>query len=125
MDQQSFRMIGEVRTLHRADHDDVEKLPTFRASLRYAINRSGLDQEAVADALGIDHSSFSRMLSEAKFGARKRQFSTELLADFCAVTGSLCPVQWICSRVGQEPVSIRETRVQRLERELAAARAAA
>lgn len=126
MNQQSFRMIGEVRTPHNADPDDVAKLPTFRSSLRYAINRSGFDQEAVADALRIDHSSFSRMISEPRrANSRPRNFSAEQLADFMMVTGSLCPIQWLCSQVGLEPVSIRESRVQRLERELAEAKRAA
>lgn len=124
MEQQPLRMIGQARAPHLADPDVVASLPTFRAALRHAVNHSGFDQEAIAEALGIDGSCFSRMLKEPKHEwARPRQFPHEKLADFYAVTGSYAPLQWLASRVGMEPVSMRETRVQRLERELAAERA--
>jgi hypothetical protein len=121
--QGNLRLIGEVRTPRMADADVIAGLPTFRAALRFAVNRSGIDQESVADALGIDPASFSRMIREPrKVAARPREFPHEKLADFYAVTGSLAPLQWICARSGMEPVPMRETRIERLERELAEAR---
>jgi hypothetical protein len=123
--QQKLRLIGEVRNPHLADPEHIEGLRTFRAALRYAVNRSGIDQEAVAEALGIDPASFSRMIREPRnIAARPREFPHEKLPDFYAVTGSYAPLQWACGRAGMEPVSMRETRVQRLERELAEARQA-
>lgn len=118
--QQKLRLIGEVRTPRFADADLIAGLPTFRSALRHAVNRSGIDQEAVAEALGIDPASFSRMIREPRnVAARPREFPHEKLPDFYAVTGSLAPLQWACSRIGMEPMAMRETRVQRLERELA------
>jgi len=123
--QQKLRLIGEVKIPRLADPDLISGLPTFRAALRHAVNRSGIDQEAVAEALAIDPASFSRMIREPrKVAARPREFPHEKLPDFCAVTGSLAPLQWACLQVGMEPVSVRETRVQRLERELAELRQA-
>ena len=120
MDQHSLRMIGEARTPHLADPDVIARLPTFRAALRHAINHSGFAQEAIAEALKIDPASFSRMVREPRnIAARPRELTHEKLADFCMVTGSLAPVQWQDAQLGLEPVSIRETRIQRLERQLA------
>jgi hypothetical protein len=124
MDQQSLRMIGEARAPHHADPDVVAKLPTFRAALRHAINHSGFDQEAIAAALKIDPASFSRMVREPRnIAARPRELPHDKLAAFCAITGSLAPLQWQDAQLGMEPISMRETRLQRLERELEAERA--
>jgi hypothetical protein len=121
--QQSFRMIGEVRAPHHADPDVIAQLPTFRAALRHAINHSGFDQEVIAEALGIDPACFSRMVREPRnVAARPRELPHEKLAGFCMVTGSLAPIQWQDAQLGLEPVSMRETRIQRLERQLAAER---
>lgn len=110
---------AEVRVPHHDDPDLIDGLPTFRAALRHAIARSGFTQEAVADALGIDTSSFSRMVCEPRsFAARPREFPHEKLCAFANITGSLAAHQWLCLKVGQEPVSIRETRLQRLERQV-------
>jgi hypothetical protein len=124
--QNALRMIGEVRIPRLADPDVVANLPTFRAALRFAINHSGLDQEAIAESLEIDPACLSRMVKEPKHdGARPREFPHEKLSDFCRVTGCLAPLQWQDMRMGLEPVSARETRIQRLERELAEERARA
>jgi len=121
--QQSLRLIGEVRTPAMADPDIVLRLPTFRAALRYAINHSGLDQESIATALGINPGDFSRMVREPKHeNARLRVLPPEKLAHFASITGSYVALQWLSSQVGMEPASMRETRIQRLERELAAER---
>jgi len=110
--------VAEVRVPQHADPDVVERLPTFRSALRHAINHSGFEQEAVAEALGIDPSCFSRMIKDPRSAnARPREFPHEKLAHFAKVTGSLVAQQWLCAQVGQEPVSMRETRLQRLERE--------
>lgn len=118
--QSEFRMMGEVRQPRLADPEVIQRLPTFRASLRLAVNHSGLDQEEIAVALGIDPASFCRMLREPRHvAARPREFPHEKLGDFCRVTGSMGPIQWQAAQLGMEPVSMRETRIQRLERELA------
>jgi predicted transcriptional regulator len=115
---------AEVRVPHHDDPDLIDGLPTFRSALRHAIARSGFTQEAVAEALGIDSASFSRMVNEPrKINARQREFPCEKLGDFARVTGTLVAHQWLCHRVGQEPVSIRETKLQRLEREVEELRA--
>lgn len=116
-------MLGEVRQPHHADPDVIARLPTFRSALRYAINHSGFAQEAIAEALEIDPASFSRMVREPRnIAARPREFPLAKLADFACITGSLAAHQWLDARLGLEPVSMRETRIQRLERELAAER---
>lgn len=126
MDQQALRMTGEVRAPHYADPDVIAKLPTFRAALRHSINHSGFAQEAIAEALHIDPASFSRMVREPRcVAARPRELPHDKLADFCMVTGSLAAIQWQDAQLGLEPVSMRETRIQRLERQLEEARRAA
>ena len=121
--QEVFKMTGEVRQPRLADPDIVSRLPTFRAALRLAVNQSGLGQDEIADALQIDPASFSRMLREPRHDkARPRELHHEKLGDFCRVTGSLAPIQWQALQLGMEPVQARETRMQRLERELAAER---
>jgi hypothetical protein len=115
-----YRM-AEVRTPHAADPDVVSRLPTVRAALRHAINVSGFDQEAIADALRIDPACFCRMVREPRTNSRPRAFPLEKLADFARVTGSLVVNQWLDMQMGMEPVALRETRVQRLQRELAEA----
>jgi hypothetical protein len=118
--QTSLRLIGEVRTPRLAEPELVERLPTFRAALRYAINHSGLAQEEIAGALGINAGDFSRMVREPTHdGARLRAFPSEKLEDFARVTGSKAPQQWLAFRIGDELIAQRETRRQRLERELA------
>jgi hypothetical protein len=118
--QPHLRLVGQVKEPRHADADVVAKLPTFRAALRYAINHSGIDQEEVAAALQMDPGCLSRTIKEPKHdNARVRNFDAAQLATFIRVTGSFAPVQWLCMQVGQEPVSMRETRAQRLRRELA------
>lgn len=118
--QQSFPLIGEVRQPVMADPDVVLQLPTFRAALRFAVNHSGIDQESVADGLGINPGDFSRMVREPKHdNARLRHMPADKLADFARITGSLVAQQWLMARLGMEPAHMRETRIQRLERELA------
>lgn len=121
-----YRM-AEVRQPHTADPDVVTRLPTVRAALRHAINASGFDQEAIADALAIDPACFSRMVKEPRTNSRPRAFPMEKLADFARVTGSLVVNQWLDMQMGMEPVAMRETPRQRLLRQLAEldARAAA
>jgi hypothetical protein len=124
--QQTLPMIGEVRRPHDADPELIASLPTFRSALRHAMNRSGLTQDAVAEALKIDGASFSRMLKEPRTAyARPREFPHEKLSDFMLVTGCLAPLQWLCFQSGREPIALRESKMQRLERELAEERAKA
>lgn len=118
--QPQLRLIGQVREVRHADADVVAKLPTFRSALRYAINHSGIDQEEVAYALELDPACFSRMVKEPKHeGARMRNLPASKLAAFARITGLLVAQQWLCMQVGQEPVAMRETRADRLRRELA------
>lgn len=117
--QSTLPMIGEIRQQHMADAEVIAKLPTCRAAMRYAVNMSGIDQEGIAGSLGIDAASFSRMLKDPKYShARPRNLPLDRLADFCRITGSLAPIQWLNAQLGLEPVAIRETRMHRLEREL-------
>lgn len=123
--QHALRLIGEVREPSFADQDLVERLPTFRAALRYAVGHSGLTQEEIAAALEINSGDFSRMVREPTHdGARLRAFPVEKLADFALVTGSKVAQQWVAHRVGDELIPQRETRMQRLQRELAELRSA-
>lgn len=117
--QEIFQMTGEVRQPRMADPDVVARLPTFRSALRLAVNHSGLAQDEIAETLSIDPGALSRMLREPRHdNARPREFPHGKLGDFCRVTGSLAPIQWQALQLGMEPVQARETRIQRLEREL-------
>lgn len=114
--------IAELRTPQFADADEVLRLPSFEAALRRSVNQSGFDQEAIAQGLGLDPGEFSRMLKERKPGGRNRVFPPALLPAFNRICNSMVATQWICGGNHCEPVHMRETRVQRLERELAEAR---
>lgn len=118
--QSELRMVGEVRQPKHIDADIVTRLPTFRSSLRHAIAHSGIDQEEVAGALEIDAGDFCRMVKEPRHAAaRQRNLPAEKIPNFCRVTGSLAPVQWLDAQLGLAPVARLETRRERLIRELA------
>lgn len=122
--QSSLPMLRSVCPPRLADLEVIAALPTYRASLRYAINHSGVTQEDLASALRIDQAGFSRMIRDPRHpGAKPREFPHEKLADFCLLTGSLAPVQWQAFRSGHSLIAKVETRLERLERELAAERA--
>lgn len=126
MHQSPIPLIGLVRQPNPADPDIVAQLPTFRSALRHSINHSGLTQEVIAQALRIDIASLSRMIRDpSHLGARPREFPHDKLEHFCRITNSLAPIQWHDAQLGFEPAQIRETRLQRLERELAEERARA
>lgn len=122
--QSALPILKTVCPPRPADMEVVGRLPTFRSALRYAVNHSGLGQEDIAEVLGIDRASFSRMICDPRHhGARPREFPHEKLSDFCLVTGSIAPIQWHAFRAGGVLAFGPETRVAHLERELAAARA--
>lgn len=114
--------LAECRTPAFVEADAVMQLPSYEAALRRAVNHSGFDQEVIAVALGIDAGEFSRMLKDKKQGGRNRVFPAALLPLFNRICNSMVVSQWICAGNGTEPVHMRETRVQRLERELTEAR---
>lgn len=123
--QNELRLMGEVRQPRHDELSYVERLPSFRSALRRAIALSGLLQEEVAQALGIDKGEFSRMVNDPqRASSRPRSFPADKLDAFARVTGTLVAHQWLSDRVGQELISKRESKVQRLERELAEARSA-
>ena len=125
--QSQLRLIGEVKTPRIEPLSLISGLPGFRASLRWGINASGMEQQGVADALRIGHGDFSRMLSEARIGARPRNFPADSLPDFMRVTNTLAPLQWLASAMGKDLIDMRvqtlEERVIELESSNAALRA--
>lgn len=128
--QQELRLIGEVRRPERISEVAIGQLPSYRAALRFAVNRSGLDQCEIAESCGIDAGEFSRMLREPKReGSRLREFPTEKLALFCRVTNCKAPVQWLAMQLGDELIPYRpetaEQCIARLEAENAKLRRAA
>ena len=126
MQQVHLPMLKTVCPPRLVDDETILRLPTFRSSLRFAVNQSGLTQEDIAEVLRIDNASFTRMICDPRhIGARPREFPHEKLSDFCLVTGCLAPVQWHAAKPGMMLIASRESRIQRLERELAAERAQA
>jgi predicted XRE-type DNA-binding protein len=120
--QDELRLMGEVRQPRPDEIETIERLPSFRAALRHAISLSGLLQEEVAKALEIDKGEFSRMVNERS--SRARSFPADKLGAFARITGTMVVQQWLADQIGQEVICKRESKVQRLERQLAEARAA-
>lgn len=122
--QNPLPMLKAVCPPRLADLEVVAALPTFRSAIRYAINHSGVTQDDLAQALRIDPPGFCRMIREPRHeGAKPRAFPHEKLGDFCLLTGSLAPIQWLAFHSGHTLVAKTETRIQQLTRELAAERA--
>jgi hypothetical protein len=119
--QAEMPIIGPTRKPGFESEWVIERLPTFRASLRFAVNASGFTQAELATALRIDGGDFSRMLKEPKVASRPREFPSDKLRDLCELCGTYAPLQWLAMRSGAEMVPARpmapSERIARLEAE--------
>lgn len=127
MNQREMRFIGPTQPPSFESDWIIERLPTFRASLRHAVARSGWTQAEIAKALEVDAGEFCRMVNEPKPASRPREFPNEKLRDFCAICRTYAPLQWLAMRSEAEVVPARrmtaDERLARLEAENADLRA--
>ena len=114
--QGELRLIGEVKTPRDEPESLILRLPSFRASLRAAVNNAGIEQQDIANGLRLGHGDFSRMLSDARIDSRPRNIPGDLLPDFCRITNSLAPVQWLAFKLGK---ALIDARVLTLEEKIA------
>ena len=105
---------------HQASVDFIARA-TWVGVLRYAVQRSGLDDYEVADRLHISHGYMAKVLKGTASLAGER------LTRFMQITQCVAPAQWVAHHVGAE-LTLRDpaaARIAELERELATLRRAA
>lgn len=105
---------------HQAEGDFVGRA-TWVGVLRYAVQRSGMDDYEVADALHISHGYMAKVLKGTA------NLAGERLIKFMQITQCIAPAQWLAHHIGadltqRDPAAAR---IAELERELATLRRAA
>jgi hypothetical protein len=115
--QGELAYVGEVRTRPvLADYDFISR-SSWEGALRFAVQRSGIDDFEVADQMAISHGYMSKVLKGVAGLYGKR------LVRFMQITGSVAPLQWMADQVGYELKRKEpESETDRLKRELAEAR---
>jgi hypothetical protein len=95
--QGAFPFLAQVKAPALADPDFI-RLAAAPACMRYAVQRSGLDDFEVADEIAISHGYISKVMhgTAGLHGAR--------LVAFMRSTGSLAPLQWLAEQVGCDVV---------------------
>jgi plasmid maintenance system antidote protein VapI len=91
----------EIRTFHalqpaQGASGDFIKRASWDGVLRYAVQRSGMDDYEVADKINISHGYISRVLkgTAGLWGDR--------MVAFMRATGSIAPLQWLADQMGFE-----------------------
>jgi hypothetical protein len=108
-------LIGSVPQPVMADPMFINR-SSWEGALRFAVQRSGIDDFEVADQMAISHGYMSKVLKGVAGLYGKR------LVTFMRITGSVAPLQWMAEQVGYELKRKEpESEVDRLKRELAEA----
>jgi hypothetical protein len=119
-DQRGLGLIGAVRTAPVEADADFIRRSSWDGTMRYAVQRSGMDDYEVADEMNVSHGHFSKVMKGAAglWGHR--------LVKFMRVTGSVAPLQWLADQMGYEirPKTVNQ-RIADLEAELERERAKA
>ena len=115
--QREMPFFAAVPVPHLA-HSDFIGRSTWEGAIRYATQRSGMDDYEIADSLHISHGYMSKVMrgTAGLYGTR--------LVKFMKLTGSLAPLQWLADQMGCDLVQRdpAKARIQALERELEEAR---
>lgn len=106
-------MLGEVPGMSLADPEFIGRC-SWVGAMRYAVQRSGLDDFEIADAIGISHSYMSKVL-KGTAGLHGQR-----LASFMRACRCCAPAQWIAHQVGGSLVlrDAQQVRIAALQAEL-------
>jgi hypothetical protein len=87
--------LAVVRPAHEACEDFVSRA-SWAGVLRYAVQRSGMDDYEVAEKIHVSHGLMSRILkgTAGLWGER--------MVLFMKTTGSIAPLQWMADQMGFE-----------------------
>lgn len=118
--QREMYPVSEVPKPHMASDEFISKA-SFVGVLRYCVQRSGMDDYEVADALHISHGYMAKVLKGTATLAGER------LLRFMLVTQCIAPSQWMAFHTGCDLVlrAPAKARIAELERELNELRKAA
>jgi hypothetical protein len=88
-------LIGEVPTPSLADPEFIARA-SWEGALRFAAQRAGMDDFEIADEMHISHGYMSKVLKGVAglYGRR--------LVQFCRITKSVAPLQWMADQLGYE-----------------------
>jgi hypothetical protein len=118
--QREMPFLAEVRAPEMAPGSFVER-STDVGSIRYAAQRSGMDDYEIAEGLCISPGYMSKVMrgTAGLYGSR--------MVRFMKITGSLAPLQWLADQMGCDLVlrDPAKARIAELERELQALKRAA
>jgi len=119
--QRTMPLVGEARRPALADKALIERLPDAHQAVLLQIQLSGLTDETVCDALGMDKGHFSRCRTGSA------HFPTRKLGDLQDLCGNTALAQYLAHRAGCELrlVDALRERIDKLEAELQALRGAA
>lgn len=94
-DQRSMAFFGHVRGPIEADTEFIRRA-SWDGCMRYAVQRSGMDDYEVADEMHMSHGNISKILkgTAGLWGQR--------LVTFMRVTESIAPLQWLAEQMGYE-----------------------
>lgn len=111
--QREMPFFAAVPVPHLAQADFVGR-STWDGAIRYATQRSGMDDYEIADQLHISHGYMSKVMrgTAGLYGSR--------LVRFMRITGSLAPLQWLADQMGCDIVQRdpARARIAELERQL-------
>jgi plasmid maintenance system antidote protein VapI len=95
-DQRGLGLIGAIRTSPVEADADFIRRSSWDGTMRYAVQRSGMDDYEVADEMHVSHGHMSKVMKGAAglWGPR--------LVKFMRVTGSVAPLQWLADQMGYE-----------------------
>jgi predicted XRE-type DNA-binding protein len=110
--QREIATVCVVQAPRAADMEFISR-SSWDGAMRYAVQRSGMDDYEVADAMHVSHGHMSKVMKGTAgfWGAR--------LVKFMRVTESIAPLQWLADQMGCDIVrrAPLESEVERLKRE--------
>jgi hypothetical protein len=124
VNQNAFTFLSVVPGLDLLSDDLIDRCKSFREALGVsrAVGRRKCSDTALADALGLQRSVWSRI--QHKPANSPAYMPEDKFSELCIQLGNAGVIQYLAATVGCRLVPITETRAQRLRRELAELEAA-
>jgi len=124
VNQNAFAFLSVMPGVDLLSEELVDRCKTFTEALAVsrAMARTKRSDGALADALGVQRSVWSRIQHKPKDSPA--YMPEDKVADLCRLVGNAGVIQFLAAQIGCRLVPIAETRAQRLRRELAELEAA-
>ena len=119
MNQQTFRMLANVPQIAFVPDELIERCQTFQQAVNVsrAFSARSLSDASIADSLGLQPSSWSRILNKPK--NRPAYLPETAYRSLCEIFGNYGVAQWVAKSVGCQLFPAVESRKEQLKRELA------